>query len=193
MSAMQHSQHPLIRDYLQQLQTYLQALTPADAAEVLREIESHLDDVLDGQPDSEQQLAVSTLLNGFGDPRQLAAQYVAHLTVGTPPPQGFKALRTVRQSASMGLYVSMALVGYLLAATLLAVGIAKLLVPQWVGVWSSPGGESVVVGLVREVPAGSSEILGNALSPVFVVLAFGLYWLTRNVLRLLKPYCQAKA
>lgn len=183
----------MIRAYLQQLQRHLVRLSPQESDDVLREIESHIFDVLDMHNASGQPVDVVAVLTGFGEPKQLAAQYVAHITIGTPPPVGFRALNRVRQGASISLYWSMAIFGYLTAIVLLCIAVAKVLVPGSVGVWWGDSGQSVAIGFIRLAPAASAELLGYWLVPVFAGIALALAWLTRKVLLLIKPHCHSGA
>lgn len=185
---MQHDE--AVRAYLQQLQRYLVRLSPQQADDVLREIESHIFDVLDMQEASGQPIQIADVLGGFGEPKQLAAQYVTHITIGTPPPVGFRALNRVRQGASISLYWSMAIFGYLIAGIIALMAIARLFVPWSFGVWWGIGGQSVQISLVPH-HAGSGELLSYWLVPVFAGIALALAWLTRKVLLLIKPHCQS--
>ena len=181
---MQHQE--LIRQYLQQLNMYLARLTPVEAQEVIREIESHIFDALEQQEAAGQQPDARAILQGFGEPRALAALYVNHLTIGTPLPTGFRAMQKIKRGVSTGLYLTMAIFGFSIALTLLFIAGAKLLIPQSVGVWSDNAGQSIVIGfLAAPLPPGK-EILGYALIPVATVLALLIISLTRRVLQVLK-------
>lgn len=182
-------ENELIRGYLQQLQRHLVRLSPQEADDVLREIESHIFDVLDMHQASGQSAPIADVLQGFGEPKQLAAQYVSHLTMGTPPPAGFRALKRVRQGAGLSLYWAMAVFGYTVAGVIALIAIARLLVPFSFGVWWGAGGHSVQISLVPQ-HAGSGELLSYWFVPVLAGIALALAWLTRKVLSLLRPLCQ---
>jgi hypothetical protein len=62
--------HPLIRDYLAELETVLAALPPAQAADLREQISAHLDDDLPPDADDE---AVARVLARLGPPGELAA------------------------------------------------------------------------------------------------------------------------
>ena len=91
-------QRQMINQYLNTLQRYLARLSPAEATEVIQEIESHIFDLIEQHQANGQTADAAAILQGFGEPRQLAAQYVAHLTTGAPPPRGFKAIVQVKKN-----------------------------------------------------------------------------------------------
>src|SRR3990167_9225382 len=92
-------QRDIIHQYLKELERYLARLKKTEAQEVLKEIESHIFDALEQQHSGQAEDA-RAILQGFGEPRELAAQYVAHITKGAPPPVGFKAIQKVKQGRS---------------------------------------------------------------------------------------------
>ena len=108
-------QRDIIHQYLKELERYLARLEKAQAQEVLREIESHIFDALEQQQSSGQVEDASAILRGFGEPRQLAFAYVAHVTDGAPPPAGFKAIQKVKQGVTATLYYAMAAFGFSIA------------------------------------------------------------------------------
>ena len=89
-------QQQMIHQYLNTLQRYLARLSPAEAKEVIREIESHIFDLIEQREAAGQPVDAQSILQGFGEPRQLAGQYVAHITDGAPPPLGFRAIQRVK-------------------------------------------------------------------------------------------------
>ncbi len=173
-----------IHQYLQELALYLARLPVAEASEVLQEIESHLFDVLEQQGDSPEQVAA--VLRGFGEPRQLAAQYVAHLTTGAPPPAGFRAIARVRRTVSQGLYLMMATLGFSVTLALAFIAGAKLVLPAPVGLWSVADGNAFALGMLRTLLPADQELLGMALVPLMAVLAVLAGITTRRVLRALR-------
>ncbi len=188
MSQSELHNNEVIHRYLNDLRRYLARLTPHESQEVIREIESHLFDVLDQQADAGQPADVEKILQGFGEPRQLAALYVAHIEEGAPPPRGFRAIQSVKKSVTTSLYFAMAVFGFSMALSLLFVAGAKFLLPEAVGVWSAANGNSIVVGFVAAPPAGMPEVLGWWIVPVATLLALGVTLLTRRVLRVLKQH-----
>lgn len=176
----------LIRAYVGTLATRLDALDPADAEEVIREIESHLHEVVDQAESRGEALDVAALLEGFGPPERLAAQYIAHLQHGTPPPAGFRVLQRVRLGATRGLYYSMAGFGFSVAALLLGLAMAKLLAPDAVGVWSVADGNAYVITWSGSPQSQARELLGWALPPLALLAALWCAELTRRVLQVLR-------
>ena len=178
----------MIHRYLNELRRYLVRLAPHEAQEVIREIESHLFDVMDQQTVAGQSPDVAAILRGFGDARQLAALYVAHIEEGAPPPLGFRAIQRMKKSVTASLYFAMAVFGFTTALTLLFVAGVKLLHPDLVGAWSTANGNSISIGFVDVPPAGTTELLGWWMVPVAATLALGVALLTRKVLQVLKQH-----
>lgn len=188
MSAAELHNNELIHRYLNDLRRYLSRLAPHETQEVIREIESHLFDVLEQKTAAGQAADVAEILRGFGDARQLAALYVAHIEEGAPPPRGFRAIQSVKKSVTASLYFAMAVFGFSTALSLLFVAGAKFLLPESVGVWSTPHGDSIVVGFVSVPPMATPEVMGWWIVPVATLLAVGVAWLTRKVLLVLKQH-----
>jgi hypothetical protein len=181
-------QRQMIHQYLNTLQRYLARLSPLEAKEVLREIESHIFDLIEQREAAGQPADAATVLQGFGEPRQLAAQYVAHIAEGAPPPLGFRAIQRVKHGVTAGLYYGMALFGYLISFALLFLAGAKLITPDSVGVWAMSEGNSVTIAFMSEPFPPEQELLGIALVPVATLLGLTLMWLTRRILAVLKHH-----
>lgn len=175
-----------IRAYLQALDAKLGSLERVDAEEVLREIESHLHEVLDQAEARGGDGDVAALLAAFGPPEALAAQYVAHIRTGSPPPAGFRVIQRVKQGVTRGLYYSMAAFGYSVATGLLVLALAKWVDPASVGVWSRAGGRIIAIAWSGSPYAEAKELLGYGLVPIALVAAVGCAELTRRVLRALR-------
>lgn len=189
------SDREIIHDYLKSLSKYLSRLDKAEADEVVREIESHIYDAIDGVRDdslgefgrdSGDGQAVDLILSGFGDPRELAAAYVNHILDGAPPPAGFKAIQIVKQSVTRGLFYSMAVGGYGLTIFLLLLAGFKLIAPNTVKIWEADQGNSWIIGLDAQMPAGSIELFGFWVLPVSLMLGLGSGYLTYRILKILK-------
>lgn len=175
----------LIRSYVRELATHLHTLDRADADEVIREIEGHLHEVIDQAEERGEDLDVSALLEGFGPPGRLAAQYIAHVQHGAPPPAGFRVLHRVRMGVTRGLYYSMGVFGYSVAAALFCLLLAKLFLPDAVGVWSVADGNAYVIAWSASPPPGD-ELLGWALLPIALIAALCCAEITRRVLKVLR-------
>lgn len=185
------TQHPAIsrapiRAYLQALAAQLSKLEPTEAEEVLREIESHIHEVVDQAEARGDALDVAALLEGFGPPEVLAAQYVAHIQTGAPPPAGFRVIQRVKQTVTHGLYYSMAAFGFSIAIALLVLALTKLFDPASVGVWSVAGGNSISITWSGSPHPDAQELLGYGLVPIALIAAIWCAELTRRVLRVLR-------
>lgn len=181
-----------IHNYLKSLAKYLSRLDQQEADEVLREIESHIYDVIDMQEEKGQLVNVAEILRGFGPPRQLAEHYVAHIVDGTPLPPGFSAMDIVKRGASKSLYWGSAILGYSVGVSLIFLAFAKLMVPNLVGIWSSANGNSLIVGMVEHPYQYGNELAGMWLVPAALVLGFLTLRLTYGVLHVLKNSMQRK-
>lgn len=181
-------QRDIIHLYLKDLEQYLARLDKAQAQEVLKEIESHIFDALDQQQSAGQISDAKAILQGFGEPRQLALAYIAHITNGAPPPVGFKAIQKVKQGVTATLYYAMAAFGFSIAFALFFIAGAELFMPDAVGAWSAGNGHSLAIGFLATPYPADQELLGAWLTPVAVVCAFMVFGLTRQVLKVLKQY-----
>ena len=88
-----------ISNYLKSFNRYLASLSSKDAAEVIKEIESHIYDVIDQQEMAGKEADIEGILAGLGAPRVLAENYVSHIQQGTPPPKGFRVARSPSSNA----------------------------------------------------------------------------------------------
>jgi hypothetical protein len=175
-----------IRAYVRTLATHLHALDRAEADEVINEIEGHLNEVVDLAEERGEVPDIAALLEGFGSPENLAAQYVAHLQHGTPPPAGFRVLYRVHRGVTRALYYSMGGFGFSIAAALFCLALAKLLVPDMVGVWSVASGNAFVITWTGMPQPQGEELLGWTLPPVALLAALWCAEVTRRVLRVLR-------
>jgi len=180
------SDREMIHNYLQSLMRFLSRLDQEDADDVLREIESHIYDVMEMREGNGQMIDASAILEGFGQPRDLASQYVDHILDGAPPPKGFRAIQQVKRGATAGLRWATGIVGYSLSATLLIIGLYKLVDPDAVGFWANESGDSVVIGALAEVPAGTHELMGWWITPIAIGLGVAAAYLATRLLRVLK-------
>lgn len=184
------SEQSLIHDFLKNLSKYLSRLQNSDAEEVIREIESHIMDAIELQEQTGGTPDAQSILDGFGEPRELANQYVEHLLNGTPPPKGFRAIQRVKKGATKTLYYSMGLMGFGISVLLILIGLGKLFMPNEIGVWSAAQGNSVMITFSEHVYPDSAELLGYWLSPIAIVIGVCIAYLTKGVLRVLKESLQ---
>lgn len=175
-----------IRRYLDALSLHLRKLDKADAEEVIREIESHIHEVIEQTQARGEAPDVDALLRGFGPPERLAAQYVAHIRTGAPPPAGFRVIQRVKQTVTGGLYYSMGAFGYSVAIALLLLAVAKVLQPSLVGAWTSNGGNSVAIAWSGSPYPDAKEMLGYWLVPIALLASTWCAVLTHRVLRILR-------
>jgi hypothetical protein len=179
-------QRDIIHQYLKELERYLARLDKAQAQEVLKEIESHIFDALDQQQSAGQIADARVILQGFGEPRQLALAYIAHITNGAPPPVGFKAIQKVKQGVTATLYYAMAVFGFSIAFALFFIAGAEVFMPDSVGAWPAGNGYSLAIGFFAAPYPAEQELLGAWFIPVATLTALLVMTLTRKVLRVLK-------
>lgn len=177
--------HP-VQAYMRALASQLGRLDKAEADEVIREIESHIQDVMEQAEARGEVVDVAALLEGFGPPEALAAQYVAHIRTGAPPPSGFRVIQRVRQTVTSGLYYSMGAFGFSIAAAFLLLALAKVWRPDLVGAWSANGGNSVAVTWSGSPYPEAKELLGYWLVPIALLASAWCAELTRRVLQVLR-------
>lgn len=176
----------IIHQYLASLSKYLSRLGKIDANEVIREIESHIYDVLESREKEDLPINAKDILVGFGEPRELAAQYVDHILEGKPPPKGFRAIQQVRKGATWGLYLSTAIFGYGIALALILLVLYKPFAPLEVGLWSQGPGRTLILGVLTPPPEGTHEILGWWIIPIGLILALAIIYLIRRLLSIVK-------
>ncbi|WP_372768246.1 hypothetical protein [Pseudoalteromonas sp.] len=177
-----------INQYLTTLAKYMSRLDKQQINEVIREIESHIYDVIDNIEIEGKPIAIDEVLARFGSPKQLAQQYSDHLIMGAPPPPGFNALGKVKKSVTAGVFYGSGIIGYILGAGLIIIGILKIFMPKSVGVWVSDHGQSIIVGVVEQAPISSEELLGIWLIPVGIATGSLILYLTYRLLCVLKQY-----
>ena len=180
------SEREQIHNYLKYLSKYLSRLDKSDADEVIREIESHIFVAIELQEQNGQQPDAQAILDGFGEPRELANHYVEHMLKGTPPPSGFRAIQRVKKGVTKSLYYSMGLFGFGISLFLIIIGLGKLFMPDLIGVWSAAQGSSVAITFSENAYPNSQELLGYWLIPIAIGLGVGIARLTKGVLAVLK-------
>ena len=176
----------LIHTYLSELETYLSRVSEARAQEVVQEIESHIYDTLALQQASGD-VVVEAILGRLGTPRELAAAYIDHITIGVAPPKGLKPLSRVKKGISKSFYFLVCCLGYGSGVGLLTVAVLKLLMPSTFGVWVAEHGNSVVLSF-SQIDAQADEISAIWLIPCSVLVGAGLLYLTMQIARILKMH-----
>lgn len=176
----------IIHQYLKSLTKYLSRLDKTDTDEVIKEIESHIYDSIEDLEHQGINAHVTGILEGFGQPRQLAEQYVAHILDGASPPTGFKAIQSVKKGVTRSLYYSMASFGFGISLLLALIGIIKIFSPHSIGVWSAAQGNSFAIALSGGLYPNSSELLGFWLIPISLILSFLIGKITWRILKILK-------
>lgn len=182
----------MIHEYLQNLSRYLSRLNREEADEVIKEIESHILDVIESKERSGEDIDASAILAGFGSSRDLAQQYVAHVIEGSAPPAGFNAIQTVKKGLTHGAYYGMFAFGVSASTFLILIGLAKLVMPEQIGVWSTSHGNSVILSFAAETQPNAKELLGYWLAPLTILLGVSLAKLTKTVLGVLKQHLRQR-
>lgn len=182
------SEREQINSFLKKLDKYLSRLSQEESTEVLREIESHIYDVIELKESQNEDIVIEDILQGFGAPRGLAEQYTNHITLGTPPPEGFSAITKVRNKVTKGLLWSTLLVGYGVAGGLLVLAFTKLLFPDVAGIWVSSNYQSIVIGIIDDPKQYHRELLGFWIVPISLFAGFFLAKYTRSISIILKRH-----
>ncbi len=181
------SDRDIIHTYIKSLSKYLSRLEKRDADDVIREIESHIYDVLESNEEAGTIVPASEILEGFGDPRELAAQYVDHILEGTPPPKGFNAIQSVKTGVTWGLVLATAIFGYSVSVGSIFWGLYKLFLPDEVGIWVTADGNSYIIGGSNPIPPGAEyEIVGWWLVPIALCLGIAIGYLTKRLVSTLR-------
>lgn len=176
----------LIHRYLSDLETYLSRVSEARAQEVVQEIESHIYDTLALQQEPEAN-AIEAILGRLGTPRELAAAYIEHITIGVAPPKGLKPLSRIKEGVSKSFYYVICALGYGTGAVLLLLAVMKLLMPSALGVWVAEHGNSIVISF-SQTSLQASEIPGMWLIPLSASAGVTLLYLTNTITRILRRY-----
>ena len=172
-----------INKYLSTLEKYLARLNATDANEVIKEIESHIFDVLDSKEEVGDSADINNILNGFGPPRELATQYVNHILDGSPPPKGFNTIQKIKKSVSKGLKHSMRVFGYGISIILALLGLFKIIFPEKLGVWGAEHGNSFIISFDPFIISDSREVIGWWLVPICFLLSLMIWTLTHKVMK----------
>jgi len=174
--------HPKVVNYLARLDAAVSSLPHVEACDILREIQIHISDKLEGQNSDAD---VECVLAGLGSPEALAENYRMELMF-TRAGRTFSPwllLRTTGRWAKVGAkgfaVFMLALCGYGAGLALTVTVLLKPLLPK-MGLWVGPG--AFQFGMPPNT-IGRYELLGQYYIPVTTVLAFAIVVGTTQALR----------
>lgn len=167
-----------LETYLAQVRRHLKGLSEAEVREILLELRAHVLDRVEGNLTPG---AVEAALAALGSPRDVGLANVTERVAAVMEKQRgfFGVLAAVVRLAGLSLagflLFLVSLVGYVTSAGFLFVGLYKLIAPSEVGFWHR--GDEWILGTTNHAPQ-SQELLGWSLTPVCVVAAAALGYLT---------------
>ena len=166
---------PLDR-YLRTLERELAPLPAEERRDIVAETRSHILDRMTARPDA----GMHDVLNELGDPARHARRFTG-VPEDAPGP-----VRTMVRLAARGFSAFAALnalvAAYGVALLLLALAVAKVVVPERVGLFIDPEGRTVTFGVVAGDAAGH-DVLGWWLLPLALLAAAAVYAGTTALLR----------
>jgi hypothetical protein len=177
------STHPQVASYLSRLDAALAPLPHAEAKDILREIEAHINDAAANKAD---EAVIDRVLQKLGPPEKLAQSFgtEALMTQASHSFSPWLLLHTTWQWAKTGakgfLAFLIALMGYGSGLGLTITVLLKAVAPSRVGLWIGP--DLLVFGFAPRTP-GVHELLGNAYIPVTTAMAFATVVATTQALR----------
>lgn len=180
-----------VRNYLDSLNHYLTPLDKFESNEVVKEIESHIYDVIDELEIRGEVADVETILNRLGPPRELAQQYIGHIHHGAPPPEGFNPIMFVKKSLSRSVSLGLMIFGYSFGFALVVFAFANLLVPNGIGVWSEGNGNTIVIGMIDNTMLAqerSDVLYGFWMSPVALIVGYLILMTTHKALQFIRQF-----
>jgi uncharacterized membrane protein len=144
-----------IRGYLYVFERSLRSfLSPAGAADAVREVESHIRDAVTEAGDvPDERAALERILNRLGPPMRVAQAYSLELVMDEAAATGrlTAVLRSLFHGATTGVMAFFAafglFVGYAMGTAFIVCAILKPIVPNNVGVWTKPDGTFVSSGV----------------------------------------------
>ena len=181
-----------VRGYLYVFERSLRSfLSPAVAADAVREVESHIRDAVMLAGDvPDEQAALEGILQRLGPPMRVAQAYSLELVMDEAAATGrfmavlhslFHAARTGVTAffAAFGLFV-----GYSIGAAFVVIAIMKPIFPNNVGLWTRPSGVPVSAGV--NFPAVRDGLVFHSsywIVPIALLIGFGLLLLTHSLAR----------
>jgi hypothetical protein len=129
-------------------------LSPAVAADAVREVESHIRDAVAEAGDvPDERAALEEILRRLGPPLRVAQAYSLELVMGEAAATGrlTAVLRSLFHGATTGLLAFLAafgsFVGYAMGLAFIIIAIMKPIFPNNVGLWMTPNGILVSSGV----------------------------------------------
>jgi uncharacterized membrane protein len=144
-----------IRGYLYVFERSLRSfLSPAVAADAVREVESHIRDAVAEVGDvPDEQAALEGILKRLGPPMRVAQAYSLELVMDEAAATGklTSVVRSLFHAATTGVMAFFAafglFVGYTIGTAFVIIAVMKPIFPNNVGVWTTPGGRWVSGGV----------------------------------------------
>ena len=177
---------PGMLDYLRRLRAGLAPLPESEREEIVRETAAHLLDRLevDGATASP-----GGALGELGEPEAYAARFVSNyhissaLASGSPIALASQVLRLLGTSAWAFCGGTVVLIFYAFAFAMLAVAVAKPIVPSQAGLFLGPGGEFSLGIIDPASRVGAREVLGYWLIPLALIAGVLLLLLAKRLSR----------
>ena len=173
---------PITRNFLAQTRVALRGLPEREIDDILREIHSHIADLL------EQGRGIGPALESLGDPVNLAKNYKSQsqMTLAECSNSTLAIFLGLRHAGSSRLGRFTATVLYVFAyinvVTLWLAAIEKVFMPARTGLWYESGHlASLRLVTGGDQPAGSTELLGWWLVPAAILLGLGIRYLADSI------------
>lgn len=176
-----------LESYLNALRKNLRGLEREEIDEIVRELRSHIVEKATAEGGFTPS-TVSSVLTRLGDPRELAAQYLADNLLGKPrfrrsPLRMITLLFRWASLSLAGILIFFtAVAGYFIGVSLVLCGLLKAIHPHTAGIWSSHDASGDLAISVRlgfgSAPVGAKEVLGWWIIPIGILVGAGLVMLT---------------
>lgn len=181
-----------VRGYLYVFERSLRSfLSPAVAADAVREVESHIRDAVMLAGDvPDERVVLEGILERLGPPMRVAQAYSLELVMDEAATTGrlMSVLRSLFHTATTGVTAFSAafglFVGYTIGAAFIVVAIMKPIFPNNVGIWMTPGGMPVSAGV--NFPAVRGGLVFHTsywIVPIALLIGLGLLLLTHSLAR----------
>ena len=180
-----------VRGYLYMFERSLRSfLSPAVAADAVREVESHIRDAVMLAGDvPDERVALEGILERLGPPMRVAQAYSLELVMDEAATTGrlMAVLRSLLHAATTGVTAFFAafglFVGYSFGVAFIVVAIMKPIFPNNVGFWMTPDGTFVAGGV--NFPARDGFVFHTSywIVPIALLIGSGLLLLTHSLAR----------